>query len=511
MDVSTRGMRGSVLALGVLAALVAGNAEASGFQLRENSVKASGRAAAGAASAKGDAAVVANNPALMTTFKEKTAQVDGSLINLSFKFDGNTCAAGSAYDPATHTCDKYIPGNDNKGGNAGGLNAVPAMAMVFPLHDNLEGFALGASVSAPFGLKTDYDPNWTGRYFGTLSDVKVVDATFSAAANVGDHFSIGVGAIVEYMKVTLGERIDFANGTCNQIAQLPPALLTNLLNTLGLGTTVNNLTCSVALTALGNPGDGAVQITGDDIAFGWNAGIDWRPTDNFSLGLDYRPGIRHSLRGKGDFTVPQQLTALLALTQPGMYVDGGGGAEFTVPKVATASMTWQATHNLALMAEYQRTGWSSLQQIRINFDPNAQNPAGMSQVEDYDWHDTNYYAFGAEYRIADNFTVRGGVGFDQSPIKDDYRTRALDYGNQQQVTDMYRTPRLPDENRRIYALGMSWVPGENWEFSLDYERVQIAKTPQVDLVSGESGQGARLVGDYAGSADVYGMSAQFNF
>ncbi len=510
MQPMTRGWRVSVLALGVFGALAAGDAAASGFQLRENSVKASGRASAGAASAKGDAAVVANNPALMTTFKLKTAQVDVSVIDLRFKFKGNTCAAGSAYDAGDYTCDRYVGENDNKGGNAGGLNPVPAMAVVIPLKDNLEGFAVGASLGAPFGLKTDYDPNWSGRYLATLSDVKVVDATFSAAANIGDNFSVGVGLIAEYMKVTLGERIDFASGACNQANGLLPGACA-LLPLLYPGTP------DVAAHEADGSEDGSARISGDDVAFGWNAGIDWRPTDTLSIGLDYRPGIKHKLKGSGDFSVPANMQNLLDSAAPGQYADGGGGARFTVPKVATASVTWEATPNLSLMAEYQRTGWSSLKEIRIQFDDVTLDDGSVvsrpDQVEDYSWQDSNYFALGGEYKFAENFVLRAGVGFDQSPIRDDYRTRTLDYNGGAQVTDSYRTPRLPDEDRRIYALGLSWNPSwaGNWEFDLDWEHVQIAKTPKVDLVSGESGQGARLIGEFAGSADVIGIAAQFGF
>lgn len=498
MNFSARATRVSALACGIAAALAAGAAAASGFQLRENSVKASGRASAGAASAYGDAAVVANNPALMTRFKLKTAQVDGSAIDLSFKFKGNTCMSGSDYDASTRTCDRYVGQNDNKGGNAGGLNAVPAFSLVLPLHDGLEGFALGASVGAPFGLKTDYDKNWSGRYLATLSDVKVVDLNLAAAADLGDHFSIGVGVIAEYMKVTLANRIDFASGICAQVGNLLCALLPSPIDS------------AYAHRADGTY-DGSVSITGDDVAFGWDVGLNWRPVERLSFGLNYRPEIKHKLKGDGDFTVPADLQGLLDLGAPGVYVDGGGGADFTVPKIATASMTWQATRKLALMAEYQMTGWSSFKQIAIKFDPNEQNPDGMTQTEHYDWKDSRYVAVGAEYKLADNFTLRGGIGFDSSPIRDDYRTRTLDYGDGAEVTDTYRTPRLPDEDRRLYALGMSWMPGENWEFSADWEHVQIAKAPKVDLVGGESAQGARLVGEFSGSADVFGLAAQFHF
>ena len=63
MEFAKNFTRVSALALGITAALAYGDVHAAAFQLKENSVKAQGRAMAGAASAKGDASVVANNPA----------------------------------------------------------------------------------------------------------------------------------------------------------------------------------------------------------------------------------------------------------------------------------------------------------------------------------------------------------------------------------------------------------------------------------------------------------------
>ena len=83
----------SALAIGIAGALACGQVHAAAFQLKENSVKAQGRAMAGAASAKGDASVVANNPAMMSTFDRATIQGDVTAIDLSFEFEGSGYAA----------------------------------------------------------------------------------------------------------------------------------------------------------------------------------------------------------------------------------------------------------------------------------------------------------------------------------------------------------------------------------------------------------------------------------
>ncbi len=166
MEFVSKATRISALALGIAGALACGQAQASAFQLKENSVKAQGRAMAGSASAKGDASVVVNNPAVMSTFTEKTVQADVTAIDLSFEFSGGgTAAAGS---PLAR------PLTGGNGGDAGGVTPVPAMSFILPLSDQFEYLTLGAMVSAPFGLKTEYDDGWKGRYHALNSDVKII-------------------------------------------------------------------------------------------------------------------------------------------------------------------------------------------------------------------------------------------------------------------------------------------------------------------------------------------------
>ncbi len=130
------------LALGIAGVLAMGQADASGFQIRENSVRNMGRANAGTTVAWGDASVVLNNPAAMVNIKETTVQADITMIDLTADFEGGgTTALGTPLTGGTVA-------------TRADATPVPAMAAVFPISDQ---FVVGASVSAPFGLKTEYE------------------------------------------------------------------------------------------------------------------------------------------------------------------------------------------------------------------------------------------------------------------------------------------------------------------------------------------------------------------
>ncbi len=139
MRKSNRSIKVSTLAIGIVAALTATQAMASGFQIREDSIQAMSRSHAGAASSPGDAAVVANNPAAMTMFDKTTVQSDLTAIDLSGNFTGGGTDAFGA------------PLTGGNGGDAGDIAPVPAFHFILPTGN---GWTLGASFTAPFGLKT---------------------------------------------------------------------------------------------------------------------------------------------------------------------------------------------------------------------------------------------------------------------------------------------------------------------------------------------------------------------
>jgi long-chain fatty acid transport protein len=312
-----------------------GQADASGFQIRENSVRNMGRANAGTTVAWGDASVVLNNPAAMVNIQETTVQSDITMIDLTADFDGSgTTALGTP-----------LSGGD--GGDPGEATPVPALAAVFPLG---EGVVVGASVSAPFGLKTEYEPTWMGRYDALTSDVKVVDLTVSVAYAVTDRFSFGAGIILQNADVTLSKAIDFGTAIC-----------------AGSGNPMNCF--NPAFPFHPQQQDGTIDVTGDDTGTGWVAGMQFKASDAVTLGYAHRSEISHNLKGGVDFTMPASVAAVLAANPA--YADGDISAPFETPSTDTVSLRVDVNDAFRLLADAQLTGWTSLQSVVITRDNGA--------------------------------------------------------------------------------------------------------------------------------------------
>lgn len=438
----------SALALGITGALALGNVHASGFQLKENSVKAMGSAFAGQGVRTDDSSVVVNNAATMARFTGTTVQVDVTAIDLSYEFQGS----------GTDAFGRPLTGGN--GGNAGDLAAVPAMSVI---HKFDNGLAFGAMVSAPFGLKTEYEPTWAGRYFAQTSDVAIVDLTMAMAVDiVPDRFSVGLGAIYSHADVTLSKAVDFGTLLFSNPATRPLPF------------------------AQPQARDGSAVVQGDDVGFGWTIGANFSPTDKLSIGLSYRSEIDYDLEGTADWTVPGDVAAVFASSPTGrvLFQDGDVTAALTTPSTTSVDVSYAFTDRFSMMASWAETGWESLREVRIDFE----NPDPDS-VEDFSWKDTQFMSLGAEYKLNDAFTLRAGVAYDETPTSIETRT-----------------PRLPDDDRTWYSIGASWKASEALEINAGYTRIE-PDAPEVDISSG----GSTITGPFDGHANLFGVSAQYKF
>lgn len=450
---NTRSIRASALALAVIGTLSFGQAAASGFQLREQSVKNLGKSNAGSIVGK-DASNVSLNPAAMTNLDQNTVQADVSVIDLTAKFTGGGNVLGS---PAAAL------GGGN-GGDPGDPTVVPNMSIVIPMKGALEGLTLGASVGAPFGLATEYEKGWVGRYRALTSDVKAVDLTLSAAIKPADSLSIGLGFIYERAEATLSKAIDFGTAIC--AAQNPA----NCFNP--------------AYPFKPQQMDGLFEVKGSDSSIGYVVGLQFKPNERFALGVSHRSEIKHELEGTLDF---QNVPAVLA-NDP-RFQDADGGARLVTPSITTVSASFGVSDNFRVMADYQKTDWSSLHDVTIK-----RTNGSVVGSEPFEWSDTDFYSVGVEFDLSEAFTLRGGVGKDESP-----------------TNDTHRTPRLPDNDRMVYSIGATWNVSPALSLDAAYQRITI-DSPAIALpVHAAAGNTSTLVGSFDGHANLFGVSAQYRF
>lgn len=448
--ISVTGLAGLALAalsVAVAGAIVSPAASASGFQISENTVKAMGRAYAGREAAGNDASVAINNPAAMVDFDTYAVQIDATAINVSTQFHGS----------GTDAIGQPLTGGD--GGNGGGVHPVPAISFIAPI---AQDWRLGFGISAPFGLATEYNAGWMGRYQALKTSVKSLDVTGSVAWAVSPEFSLGFSVIAQKTTIDIGNAINFG-----AVLAAPP---------FGL-----------APTFLPQTADGAVRMRGDDWKWGWQVGAQWKPTAQDTLALSYHAKINHDFNGQAYFTVPQNVQ--FVLSQPGvppLFQNTAASGSLATPATASLSYWHKTLGPVSWGAELSWTGWSSFKSLAIDFA----NPAQPDIDQYYGWKNTLFGSLGMDYKISNQWTWRAGVAYDQTPTR-----------------DFSRDPRIPDGPRKWVSFGATWSPGPNVDFDIGYTHLFVND----GRVNDTSATGDNLVGYFDNSGDLFGISMQYRF
>lgn len=414
---------------------------ASGFALTEESVPNLGQATAGGAALAEDASTLFFNPAGLTRLDTHSIIGAGYIVspNVRFRNNGSTAITGTP----------LLGGN---GGDAGSPEFIPNFYAAWSASDAIK---VGIGVYAPFGLTTDYDSNWVGRYQATRSQLTTININPTVAARLSPEFSVGAGLNVQFARAELGNAIDF-----------------------GL------IGRSVGLPTLPQRQDGSVEVAGEDWSVGFNAGVLYEPSARTRVGLAYRSPISHRLRGTADFTVP---TAAQALTARGQFTDSDASADLNLPDTLSLSAYHELSDRWAVMGDVTWTGWSRFEELRVEFD----NPAQPDSVQRENWQDTVRVGVGVRYQATDNLTLRAGVALDPSPVRNSES----------------RTPRVPDSDRTWVAVGASYQASDSIRVDLSYAHLFVEDAP-IDRV-GASGD--RLVGDFDSSVDIVGVQVNWEF
>lgn len=373
-------------AVATLSAALSSAAVAGGFMLTEQSVAGLGRAYAGAGIVGDDLSAVWYNPAGMSLLSGTAVQMGAVVADLDLEVTTNSSA----------TFDNGRNGTMENGRKHG--VPIPNMYLVHQIKDDM-WFGLGITV--PFGMATEYDNNWAAADKGMNAEVKVFDINPNVAFKLTDTLSFGAGVSLQYVTAQFEQK-----------------------NNLGHGTAMR------------------VRLNADGWAWGGNLGFMWQPTETVRVGLAYRSQVNH----KADGYLKSDLEAANG-TLLRHFQSNDGHAEMSAPHVITLTGTWKATEALRLSGLVRWTNWSSFDKLPISGSSLGEATGGLTSKHNavYNWKDSWLFTVGADYDINDEFTVRGGVGYEISPVDD----------------DKYRSATIPDTDRLWLSMGATWHASKN--------------------------------------------------
>ena len=333
----------------------------------------------------------------------------------------------------------FFGGVSNSGDNA----LVPNGYTSYQISPNLW---LGLGINAPFGLAVSFQDPWAGRNFGGDTTIKSYNLNPNIAYRINDWISIGVGVQLQY-------------ATARYAFGLSPGFPTPLSSGV---------------------------LDGKGWGFGATAGVTFTPWANTTIGLGWRSAINQDLQGT--LLLPAGLAS--------------ASTKFTVnlPDIVSLGIRHQFDPRWTVMGTVEWSNWSRIGTVnvnQVNGGPALIGTTPLSIPLQYD--DGWFFSAGAEYRWTERLTVRGGIGYEISPI-----------------SDRVRTTRLPDNDKFWASIGASWKVAPFAHFDLAYTHLWVKDTNVT--ITGPSGNpnfnpvtGINYIGTVDAQVDILSLALVVRF
>lgn len=422
-----------------VAAAMASTAHAAGFQLTEQSALGLGRSYAGIGVDGADLSGTYYNPATMTLHKGTAIQA--GLVGI-----------GMNLDYADHGGDEH----DQNGRNGRGY--IPHGYIVHQINDKTW---FGLAMTVPFGMSTEYSDTWAHADKGTDSEILSVDINPNFAFKLSEKISFGAGVSFQYVDASLG---------------------------------------------MGPAGILRSELEADNYAWGWNIGVMFTPVENVRIGLSYRSSIEHNARGKAELSGALVNSVKIGELAP-VDLSGSYDSLTTVeaPAWAMLNAAWDVNKDISLYATLRWADWSSFETVSTSI-PQLDGlissiPSGtplpdvihklmaMKNIPNY-WKDTYLMSIGGDWRVSDFWTLRGGIGYETSPIDQ----------------KKYRTAIIPDADRLWLSVGSTFHWSKNFQTDVAFTHLRgVHERSLYDEDGNDFGKFRKL------DAWLVGVQAQYRF
>ena len=418
-------------------------ANASGYALIDQNASGAGNAYAGAAAVAEDASTIFFNPAGMSYLPNSQFVASGQAIKPTATFDNNNS--------------KTIGSTNLRGGNGGDPGDWGFLPNFYYAKAVSDSIHLGLGVNSPFGLQTQYENDWVGRYQALNSKLQTININPSLSFKAYDWLSLGAGINIQYADTTLSNAIDqgticygkLGSASCNALKLTPQ----------------NN--------------DGNVSIKGDDWGVGYNLGVIFQPLETTRIGIAYRSRINYTLKDNASFS---NIATLLA----SKFQNSAVTADFIAPDSVSSSIVHQLNSQWDLLGDVTWTHWSLFKQLKV---VNSTGAILNNQIEN--WQDTMRYSVGASYRYTEQLKLRVGSAYDQTP-----------------TTNTTRTARIPDNNRVWMSLGANYKLSPSSSFDAAYTHIFV---DNASINQGAGTAAGQLQGSYNSSIDIISFQYTHTF
>jgi long-chain fatty acid transport protein len=155
----------------------------------------------------------------------------------------------------------------------------------------------------------------------------------------------------------------------------------------------------------------------------------------------------------------------------------------------------QLNSQLQLLGDVMWTEWSRIDRLplRRTSGPLVGTPFGTLDTLVFNFDDTWRFSVGANYKWTNQWTLRAGYAFDESPVPN-AETRSV---------------RLPDEDRHWFSLGATYQLSPSGRIDMGYTFVSIK---DAEINNNQTAANKGLVrGTYDANVNILSVSYQHTF
>jgi len=290
-----------------------------------------------------------------------------------------------------------------------------------------ENLTAGIGIYAPFGLGTKWEEDWVGRGSSIEADIQTLFANPAVGYKLPD---FGIGEI----KIGAGLQVAFMGDV-----KLSRALL--------------QFTPEGSFTL-----DGELKQP----AFGFNAGILYKPVEDVTLGFTYRSEVKTEFEGSGEFR-----------NLPGNgLVPVEGSTTIDLPASWVAAVNVKPMDGLSVELDYVWWGWSSYDELVIEFEEPVAGLGITETVSERNYKDSWQLRLGAEYSELpiEIITVRAGLAYDKNPIREEYVDATL-----------------PDADRWLFSGGVTFQVTDYLDIDASYIFIRAKERRVENTIDGVDG------------------------
>jgi long-chain fatty acid transport protein len=390
-----------LLLLCAVTLLTAGAAFGSGFSIFEQGAKATAMGGAFAATAD-DPTAIFYNVAGIAQLRRTELLAGGTIINFSNLYTGDPNDPFTVGQTGQYRQHIFVP---------------PNAYFVMPIGKNI---TIGAGLMTPFGLRTNWQEPFVGRFVSRDANIKTLSFEPALAWQTDDgRLAVGFGAEYRRAHVILARNSAAYNPFIGRISD-------------------------VASTYLASEWSHH---------WGWNAGILFKPGD-WRVGASYRAPMKMSFKGTANITqIPSGNPLFDAGVAAQLPHTQGVTTSVNFPGTAILGVAYTGIPNWTIEGDVTHTTWSRFKELSVNFND---QPA-FSFTRPQNWKNTNSYRIGANRAVTSDWDVRLGALYDKNP---------------QPVEAV--SPLLPDADRLGATFGVGYHAGpfviDATEFALHFKR-----------------------------------------